>query len=152
MRIKPAQISDSKVIHEIHTRAVKKTCSNFYTKEQIKAWLKTRSPEGYHEGIEKGEMYIAELNDKIVGFGHAVPGEVLAIFVDPVCHKKGIGKTLLDYGMRIALKNHKKIKVESTINAENFYKKHGFIKTGDGTVRKNNINIPIVIMEFSPRL
>jgi N-acetylglutamate synthase-like GNAT family acetyltransferase len=135
-------------MHRIHTSAVKTVCKDFYTKKQIEAWLEGRSPEGY-EGIKKGEMYVAEDDNKIVGFGHAIPGEVVAVFVDPTFHKKGIGKQLLDYGVKIASKVKKKVNVESTINAESFYKKHGFVKVKDDVCIRRGVEIPIIVMEYS---
>lgn len=33
-------------------------CKDFYTETQIQAWLEGRSPEGYYEGINNGEMYV----------------------------------------------------------------------------------------------
>ena len=149
MGIKTATIKDAEEIHRIHDEAVLMACKDFYTKEQIDAWLYGRTPEGYHEAIKKGDMYVAEDNGKIVGFGHAIPGEIVAVFVDPTFHKKGVGKLLLDYGLKIALKGRKKVKVESTINAEGFYKKHGFVKIRDGVHIKRGIEAPIIILEYS---
>lgn len=147
MQIKTATTNHAQDLHRIHTDAVNKACQNFYTEKQIKAWLKGRSPEGY-EGIEKGEMYVAEEKGKIVGFGHAIPGEILAIFVDPAFHGKGIGKLLLEHGLKMALKNCKKVKVESALNAEGFYKKHRFVKIKDDVCLRNGVEIPVVIMEY----
>jgi len=149
MKIKTATINDAKEMHRIHTSAVHTTCKDFYTERQIQAWLEGRSPEGYYEGINNGEMYVAEDDGKIIGFGHAIPGEVIAIFVDPTFHKKGMGKRLLDYGLHIASQNHKKIKIESTINAESFYKKYGFVKIKDDVFIKQGIKIPIIVLEYS---
>ena len=135
-------------MHRIHTKAVKTICKDFYTEKQIAAWLEGRSAEGYHEGINKGEMYVAEDGGKIVGFGHAIPGEVIAVFVDPDMHKKGIGKMILDHGIKIASKGTDKVKVISTINAEGFYKKHGFSKIRDDVEIKRGIEVPIIVMEI----
>ncbi len=149
MGIKTATISDAKEMHRIHTSAVRTTCKKFYTEKQIGAWLEGRSPEGYNEGINKGDMFIAEEKGKIVGFGHAIPGKIVAVFVDPAFHGKGVGKLLLDHGLQIALKGHQNIKAESTINAEGFYEKHGFVKVKKDSVTRRGIEIPIIVMEYS---
>lgn len=149
MGIKTATISDAKKMHRLHTSAVRTTCKDFYTEKQINAWLEGRSPEGYHEGINKGDMFIAEENGKMVGFGHAIPGEIVAVFVDPAFHGKGVGKLLLDYGLKIALKGRQKVKAESTINAEGFYAKHGFVKIKESSVKRRGVEIPIIVMEYS---
>ncbi len=149
MQIKPAKISDKENIYKIHTIAVRETCKNFYTQKQIEAWLKNKSPESYIEAIEKNEMFIAEENNQIIGFCHVIAWEIVAIFVDPKSHKKGVGKMLLQYAMEIAWKNKKVIKIESTLNAESFYKKYGFVKTKESSVIRQWIEIPIIIMEYS---
>lgn len=148
MKIRSATINDAQAIHELHTKAVTTTCKDFYTNDQINAWLKGRSAEGYHKGIINKEMYVAEDNGKITGFGHATPGIIEACYVDPEFHNKGIGKLLIEHGMKIALKNHSKIIVESTINAESFYKKYGFNKIKKDAIVRNNVKIPTVIMEY----
>ena len=148
MQIRTAKLSDAQEMHCIHGNAVRTTCKDFYTEKQIEAWLEGRSPEGYHAGINKGDMYVVEDNGEIVGFGHAVPGEILAIFVDPSVHKKGIGTLLLEYGLTVALKDHQKVKVMSTVNAEGFYKKHGFVKIKDDVDVRRGVEVPVVIMEY----
>lgn len=148
--IKSATIDDAKEIHRIHTAAVVTTCKTCYTDLQIKARIGGRSPEGYHNSIVKNEIYIAKIDNKTIGFGLAIPGEIVAIFVDPIFHNKGIGKLLLDYGLGIASKNQKTVKVESTINAESFYKKYGFIKIKDSVcIKRDNVEIPTIILEYS---
>lgn len=149
MRIRIATINDSSAIHRIHDDAVKIACKNFYNEEQIRVWLDGRSPKDYIEKINKGEIYVAQEKDDVIGYIHAIPGEIVAIFVDPTLHKKGVGKLLLEHGLKIALKDHKKVKVEATINAESFYRKNGFVKVKDDIYIKKGVESPIVIMEYS---
>ena len=149
MKVKTATIKDAKDIHRIHDEAVKETCKNFYTQEQIEVWLADRSPEKYHQKINSGNMFVVEENGKLVGYGHAIPGEIVAVFVDPTFQGKGVGKQLLNYGLKIALKGHKKVKVESTLNAEEFYKKHGFVKVRNDIKITKGVEAPIIILEYS---
>ncbi len=147
MKILPATIKHSYDMQRIHTAAVTTTCSGSYTEIQIEAWLKGRSPEGYQPGIERGEMFVAETEGEIVGFGHAVPGEVLAMYVDPEFHKKGVGAMLIEHAISIAAVNHKKIKVEATVNAVGFYEKHGFKEIREDIYERNGVKMPKIIME-----
>jgi hypothetical protein len=39
------------------------------------------------------------------------------------------------------------VRVESTLNAVGFHKRFGFAETGRSVVRRNQIEVPIVIME-----
>jgi len=152
MGIKTATIRDAKEMHRIHDEAVRKNCKDFYTKKQIEVWLSGRSPEKYHKKINRGEMFIIENDDTITGYGHAIPGESVAVFVDPTFQGKGVGKQLLEYGLKIASKDHEKVKVESTLNAEEFYKKHGFIKVRDDIHITQGVEAPIIVMEYSATL
>lgn len=148
MQIRTATTNDSEEMHRIHTSAVLTTCKPFYTNVQIDSWLSGRSPEGYHEAINKGDMYVAQEDGAVVGFGHAVPGEVVAVFVDPEFHKKGIGQLLLNHGLEIALKGHNKVRIESTVNAQSFYERHGFVKVRDDVCIKRGVPMPVVILEY----
>jgi len=148
MNIRLATLSDAIKMHELHTHAIKITCKQCYSAKQIQAWLQNRTPEGYHRGILNKEMYIIEDNNKIIGFSHAVPGTIHAIFIDPSFHKQGAGKQLLEHSIYKAHQNNKKLILESTLNAEEFYTKCGFKKIKNGITVRNNVEIPIVIMEY----
>lgn len=150
MKIRNAKIKDAIAIDRLHKNAVSKICSKFYTNEQIKAWLKGRSPEGYYANINKGEIFVAEQNNIVIGFGHSVPGEIHAIYVDPDFHNTGAGKSLLKHAIKIALNNCNKVKVDSTLNAESFYQSQGFVKVKNDFTQRNNVNLSIVVMELNP--
>ena len=77
--IRLARLGDALAIHNLHTRSVRQLCSVDYPKEVIDGWLEGRSPEGYR-GIAKGEMYVFEENGAVVGFSHAKPGAIIALF------------------------------------------------------------------------
>jgi GNAT superfamily N-acetyltransferase len=118
-----------------------------YSQETITGWLKGRSPEGYR-GIAKKEMYVFEDQAEILGFSHVVPGEVVAIFVSPKSARKGIGTVLLNHAIPYAEGNWDgPIRIEATLNAVHFYKSAGFKKVEETIVVRNEIEIPIVIME-----
>ncbi len=150
--IRLAVATDNQRMHEIHTHAVRTACQGFYSDEQIDGWLINRSPEGYLEGINKNAMYVYIKGNKTVGFGHAEVGEIHAIFVDPEFHKQGIGKSILEYGLKIALgkSGNEKVKVEASINAVNFYTQHGFAVVKEKHLERNGQQLPITEMEYSP--
>jgi len=141
--IRKAGEADAVPIHELHLRSVRQLCSAVYLTEIIEGWLANRAPEGYLPGILRGEMYVAEIDEQIVGFGHAVPGEIAAIYVDPAFTRRGIGSQLMEYGMELATAGGAKtIKIDSTLNARLFYEKCGFKVTREIILRRNNVGIP----------
>jgi ribosomal protein S18 acetylase RimI-like enzyme len=135
--------ADAERFHELHTDSVRQLCSAVYSPEIIDGWLKHRTPGGYLEGIRRGEMYTAELDGKIIGFGHAVSGEILAAFVDPAYVRRGVGSMLVRHGIAMAnVKAPGAIRLEGTLNARKFYETLGFRVTREIMVKRGNVEIP----------
>ena len=147
--IRPATSDDIHFMQDVHTRAVLTLCSTHYTREQIDAWLYGRTPEGYLDGIERGEMYVAEIDAAPAGFGHAVSGEVVAVFVDPDFVGRGAGRAILSHGLEMARRDcSDPIKLISTLNAQSFYEQFGFVAVEPTTVDKRGVDLPLVAMEM----
>ena len=147
--IRKAEESDAEPIYELHLRSVRQLCSSAYSHEIIEGWLKNRTPAGYLNGIRKGEMYVAEINGQIVGFGHAIPGEIWAIFIEPGYVRSGIGTMLAEHGVKLAATGKiRVIRLESTLNARQFYEKLGFKAIRETTARRNDVDIPIIEMRL----
>jgi GNAT superfamily N-acetyltransferase len=147
--IRQAATDDANQIHELHTRSVQILCKNHYSPEQIAGWLKNRTPQGYLSGIERGEMFVVVEGEHIVGFGHAIPGEVVAVYVDPERIKQGVGRAILAEGITKARSGHQgAIRLEATLNAQEFYTKVGFIEVERKTVRRNDVFLPVIVMEL----
>lgn len=151
MNIRLAKVEDAEAMHGLHMRAVRETCADFYSDEQVESWLKGRSAKEYREGIEKVEIFVAEEEGEVMGFVHAVSGEIMGLYVDPDFHGSGVGKALLNYGMEIALKSAESVKVDSTLNAENFYSKNAFKKIKKTSVMRGGSEIPCVVMEYKSK-
>lgn len=147
-KIRTATNEDVFIIHDIHTKAARITCAKAYSKTQIDVWLEKRKPEGYYNGINKKEMFVAVFDKQIVGFGHAYSGVILAIFVHPEYQRLGIGKGLLNYALLIAFNNSTAVNLEATPNAFEFYKNCGFIRVSDGKIIRNGIELEIINMKY----
>ena len=145
--IRLAMPEDAEAIHALHTMSVRALCKDVYSSEVIDGWLSNRSPSGYR-GIEKREMYVAERKGTIVGFSHVVPGEIVAIFVHPDYSQQGIGSSLVRHGIATAKANNNSIRIDATLNAQRFYERMGFIKTGEHVARRNDVEVLIVRMEL----
>jgi ribosomal protein S18 acetylase RimI-like enzyme len=149
--IRKAVASDAVPIHELHIRSVRQLCSAVYSPEIIDGWLQNRTPQGYLPGIHRGEMYVAEMDGRIVGFGHAVPGEIAAIYVDPAFIRRSIGSQLVKHGIELASAGGvSTIRIESTLNARPLYEKYGFKVVREILVKRNNVAIPS--LEFNLRI
>ena len=147
LTIRQATDGDACRIHALHTQSVRALCKDHYSPEQISGWLKNRSPQGYLPGIGNGEMFVAETSSQIVGFGHATPGEIHAIYVAPESTQQGVGSLLLAHVIKKARAgSHQDVCLEATLNAQDFYKKAGFVEVEQSMVKRNNTLLPVVRM------
>ncbi|XP_020916847.1 uncharacterized protein LOC110254217 [Exaiptasia diaphana] len=162
MSIRLAVSSDASAIYDVHTSSIREICSEYYEKEEIKAWISRQNEQRYLEYIAKAEIVVMDNGIKnLKGFGHLSrhngdetkldgtqeQGEwdeafVKALYVHPDHVGKGIGHQLLDHLQNIAQqKQAKKLTVFSTLNAISFYEKHGFKVIGMTKQRGNCANL-----------
>ena len=150
MRLRIATESDAPTIHELHLRSARQLWPSRYDTTQIEGWIEGRTPGGYLSGIRAGEMFVAEEESELVGFGHARPGTVAAIFVEPTAVGRGVGTALLEHAIAMARRRHAgSIRLASTLNAEGFYGRFGFVPIERKSFKKNAIVFPVVVMELA---
>lgn len=125
--LRPAREGDGQAVFDVTRLSVQSLAKNHYSAGQIAGWMGDRTPGYYESLIAKGRMVVAERDGGVVGFVDAEPGEVTRLFLLPDVAGAGLGKRLLDIGIENARQEHSgPIKVEATINAEGFYRRHGF--------------------------
>ncbi|MBN1965027.1 MAG: GNAT family N-acetyltransferase [Anaerolineae bacterium] len=149
--IRPAVRADAQAIHDLHTASVTTLCVTHYPPDLIRQWIARRTPEGYFEGIDQGEMFVCEVERCVAGFGHAKPGEVVGLFVHPDFARQGIGARLLGHALAMARHDHEgPVGLIATLNAESFYQKHGFKAVRRFSVLRNGADIAVVEMRLAP--
>ena len=148
MEIRRATRDDAAAIHDLHTRSVKGLWGTHYSQTQIDGWIAGRSPEGYLPAISRGEMFVADANSGLLGFGHATSDSVKAIFVDPDVAGTGVGSALLQHALA-CIGKHGPIRLTSTLNAVTFYRRFGFRVSGERLIEKGHVSIPAVDMVLS---
>ncbi|MBT1154157.1 GNAT family N-acetyltransferase [Aminobacter anthyllidis] len=125
--LRPARSGDGQAVFDVTRHSVRELAQGHYSAEQIAGWMGNRTPDTYEALIAKGLMVVAEQDDRVVGFVDSEPGEVTRLFLLAGAAGSGLGKVLLEIGIQNARRDHDgPIKVESTINAEGFYRRHGF--------------------------
>lgn len=149
--LRPARAGDGQSVFDVTLNSVRKLAREHYSNAQIAAWMGGRTATTYEALIEKGRMVVAEQGGKIVGFVDAVPGEVTRLFLLEDVAGTGLGGKLLEMGIAKARLDHDgPIRVESTLNAERFYARHGFrtIEQGFFSHGAGGDPIAIVLMEL----
>jgi putative acetyltransferase len=97
--IRRAVPSDCPSIYEAHTRAIRELCSEDYDQIQIEAWAGPRKPTDYLKPISSGRLFVAEIDNKVVGFSEydEETKELKAVYVNPDYARRGIGTALFTH-------------------------------------------------------
>ncbi|MFC2014868.1 GNAT family N-acetyltransferase [Chloroflexota bacterium] len=149
IKIRKGTRDDASAVHELHTMSAWQLCKDDYSDAQLHGWLDHRTPEGYFPAIDQGRLFVAIEGSVIVGFGEAVPGEILAIYVSPDHVKKGIGTILLEHGMEISRSGSSGVVLDASLNSVGFYLKSGFAEVQKKSIRRGNIALPCILMEYT---
>lgn len=125
--LRPAAPGDGQAVFDVTRNSVRELAKDHYSAEQIAGWMGERTAETYEALIAKGLLVVVEQEGKIVGFVDSEPGEVTRLFLLADAAGSGLGKRLLEIGIQNARRDHEgPVRVESTVNAEGFYRRHGF--------------------------
>lgn len=148
--IRLATPADASRLNDLHVASVRALCSGHYAAQVIDGWLLGRTPQGYLEPISRGAIFVAERDHEIVGFGEAASGEVIAVYVEPTATGRGIGRRILQHALGLARGSRGgTVTVESTLNASAFYERHGFREVKRTTVKRNLVEVPIIVLQHN---
>jgi GNAT superfamily N-acetyltransferase len=133
MQIRHATAADAEEIHRIHDVAIRVLCAADYTPMQIESWVHYRSVADYRRALQSGESnWVATDNTAILGYATSIPGELTALFIDPLHAGRGIGSSLLfaveDHATR---QRSPRLILQSTKTAQKFYHRHGYTPGND---------------------
>jgi len=91
------------------------------------------------EQIERGEVIVAELGDRLAGFAAVVIDDEVAeldgLFVEPELWRRGIGAALVDVAVHEARRQGLAMMVVANPSAREFYKRCGFMLEGEAQTR-----------------
>jgi GNAT superfamily N-acetyltransferase len=87
------------------------------------------------EQIEKGQVIVAELKGRVVGFASVVGGELDGLFVEPDLWRQGIGSALVEEATHEARRRGFTLSVTASSGARGFYERCGFALEGKAETR-----------------
>ena len=127
-------------------------CVEAYSRDIVDAWVGSPQPERFVLGAESDvEQYVLLQESKIVCFGSInIEKQLLvSLFVAPSHIGTGIGSTLLKFLIKRATNaGVKTLRLDSSLNAVNFYLRHGFVEKRKGEfMTKSGVILKTVIME-----
>ncbi|MGC4007516.1 MAG: GNAT family N-acetyltransferase [Pseudomonas sp.] len=127
LTIRQAHSNDARAISQVIIAAVRESNSQDYPESVIASVVANFTPGRVIELLEQRLVFVALLDDKIVGTG-ALDGDVVrSLFIAPPQQRKGIGQTLMTCIERAALERGvEALLIPSSLTAESFYARLGY--------------------------
>jgi GNAT superfamily N-acetyltransferase len=146
-----SQGTDAQAVFDLTNISVRGTASTHYPAEVIDTWMSGRSVEHYQSDCENAALIIAEVDGIIAGYAHAIPGEIVRLFVDPTQSGIGLGSGLMNRALETAIPTGGGcVKIDATLNAVSFYQKFEFTEVGRSVFPGRDNDLPpieVVVME-----
>jgi GNAT superfamily N-acetyltransferase len=130
--IRRALPSDAEDISHVIVRALRETNGQDYPAHVITAVVEKFSPERVAEKLAARRAYVAIVDGAIVGTASLDGRIIRSVYVDPTYQGKGVGARLIDVLEGLAREQAvSTLSVPSSITAEGFYRKLGFVFVRD---------------------
>ena len=130
MRMRPARIEEREALEDLQRRA---SLANEGDREALLA-----NPDAIDlpvSQIERGEVFVAEDDGRLLGFAALIGGELDGLFVEPSLWGSGIGKALVEAAVHEARRQGLSVTVVANPAALGFYEKCGFAVEGETQTR-----------------
>ena len=134
VEVRPATCADAEDIVKVHFAAVHETAGPFYPPEVLANWSGQPEEIRYlqlRDAIAEGQelFLVGEDSSGVVGFGSIFPAleELRAVYVDPRVGRQGVGTKILQRLEAMAAEHGlSRLHMDASVNAEAFYRKHGY--------------------------
>lgn len=132
--IRKATKADAQACWDIRNAAINKGCTGFYAAGDLQIWTEGELTEQFSRIVD-AHFYVAELltekspDKKVVGTAmlDTPYAQLEALFVSPDAMGLGVGKALLQFIENMAFNQGiAQLRLESTLNAVDFYRHCGF--------------------------
>ena len=129
--IRAATPADTDAIARVHRRAILVLGRSHYTEAEVASWAGNLDPNFYARVFARSLLFEVAVSaaGEVVAIGGARPGEVSLLYTDPDWVRQGIGSALLARAeAAIRAEGAELLRVESSLTAEGFYKRHGYTR------------------------
>ncbi len=140
--IRTAETSDYTEMDVVFRASATALCVRDYDINTVLDWVGDARPERFVKSAKDGcSQYVKIVADKVACFGELNIGKelLLSLFVSPEYAGKGIGQDMIEFLFAKASDAGVKIlKVDSSLNAANFYLRNGFVEQSKGDFTTQN--------------
>jgi GNAT superfamily N-acetyltransferase len=132
IEIRPATVADAEAICRVAIRTLRETNARDYTPDVIARLVAGFSPQRIAAFIASRPFYVALAHGAVVGTANLDGAAARAVFVDPGHQGQGVGAGLMAVIEDLArARSVTTLHVQSSITAEGFYKKLGYVAVGE---------------------
>ena len=132
IEIRPATVADAEGICRVAIRTLRETNARDYTPDVIARLVAGFSAQRIAAFVASRPFYVALAHDTVVGTANLDGTAARAVFVDPDQQGQGIGADLMAVIEDLArARSVTTLHVQSSITAEGFYKKLGYVAVGE---------------------
>ena len=137
MFIRKFKKEDADIISKLIERNLMEVNIKDYPREHMIEFASYYNPETVKKTAQEGHMYVACENEKIIGCGAIKPFNsenesiIVAFFILPEYHGKGVGKSLIkELEKDEIFLRAERIQVDASLSSNIFYKKMGYEYSG----------------------
>lgn len=138
--VRRAAAQDAEAIHRAHMRSIQEICAKDYSPQEIQGWGHRPYREDQRLASIKNDLvWVVEDHGSIEGYGHlrifekegVKRGHIFGLYLTPKVVGKSLGKAIVEL-MKDEIKaaQVKRVSLEATITARDFYRKAGFVDAG----------------------
>ncbi|WP_017327541.1 GNAT family N-acetyltransferase [Synechococcus sp. PCC 7336] len=146
LAIRRLRWGENQQLEAVFEMALLHLCRGVYTPQQLQVLSKTNNPRQYRAHF----VLVAAIERQVVGYTSLWGRTLQAMYVDPRYARQGIGRALLKaMEVRASERRIWQLKVNSSLNAESFYRACGFEVLNHTVTRYagfDSIEIPVVTM------
>lgn len=151
------QHGDHLAIGRIYHEAIHRLASRHYSIEQLDAWAGTKADpdqwtRDWQARCERKQPFVKVLDDKVVGFIELDPdGHIDCSFVNPDHAGQGIMDEIMTRVKQHATSQGiTRLFAEVSLTARKFFERQGFVRVRENIATINGVNLPNLIMEWTP--
>lgn len=132
IRIRRFEQKDARKVSCLIRKTLREVNSKDYPQNVIQFMCENYSPKRIVKKSSNRLMYVAVEDERILGTVSLKDNVILALFVSPKFHGKGIGTELMNYVESAARKRgYRCVSLPSSVTAFEFYRKLGYKKVRD---------------------
>ena len=132
MEIRKANLTDTKSLFKVISDCIIKTHSELYPPKDMQETLNNYTLEKIKKHIETNNYFVAETDKELVGCVLTVKNNMKSLYVSPNRMREGIGRALLVKAEQcVKSEGYNEINLWSSLMAHEFYKRNGYIDTGE---------------------